>query len=61
MAANMTVVTNLLNGRRVGRFANRKTLSSSEVMLPTGVTTCHLTLGEGETALDLGPVKVERQ
>ena len=32
MAANMTVVTNLLNGRRVGRFANRKTLSNDETI-----------------------------
>jgi len=32
MAANMTVVTNLLNGRRVGRFANRKTLSNDETV-----------------------------
>ena len=45
-----------------GSAANsiRSTIGSSEVMLPTGVTTCRLTLGEGETALDLGPVKVER-
>ena len=32
MAANITVVTNLLNGRRVGRFANRKTLSNDETI-----------------------------
>ena len=32
MAANMTVVTNLLNGRRVGRFANRKTLGNDETI-----------------------------
>jgi len=32
MAANMTVVTNLLNGHRVGRFANRKTLSNDETI-----------------------------
>ena len=32
MAANMTVVTNLLNGRRVGRFANRKTLNNDETI-----------------------------
>ena len=32
MAANMTVVTHLLNGRRVGRFANRKTLNNDETI-----------------------------
>ena len=32
MAANMTVVTNILNGRRVGRFANRKTLGNDETI-----------------------------
>jgi len=32
MAANMTVVTTLLNGRRVGRFAPRKTLSNDETI-----------------------------
>jgi len=32
MAANMTVVTTLLNGRRVGRFASRKTLSNDETI-----------------------------
>lgn len=32
MAANMTVVTTLLNGRRVGRFANRKTLTNDDTI-----------------------------
>jgi len=32
MAANMTVVTNLLNGRRVGRFVNGKTLTNDETI-----------------------------
>jgi len=32
MAANMTVVTSLLRGRRIGRFATRKTLTNDETV-----------------------------
>ena len=31
MAANMTGVTHILNGRRIGRFANRKTLNNDQL------------------------------
>ena len=35
-------------------------IGSAEVVLPVGTTTCHLTFGDGDEAIDIGPFKVTR-
>ena len=37
------------------------TIGSAEVVLPVGTTTCHLTFGDGDAKIDIGPFKVTRE
>ena len=41
--------------------AIRTQIGSAEVVLPVGTTTCHLTFGDGDAAIDIGPFKVTRE
>ena len=36
-------------------------IGSAEAVLPVGTTTCHLTFGDGDEAIDIGPFKVTRE